>query len=468
MPDPMRLLLVSNRLPVTVLADDYGIHYDESIGGVATGLGAVSRQYQTMWIGAANIPGEDAGKYKGRIEKEIYEKYSCVTVFLTRKAINEYYDGFSNSVLWPLFHGMLDTYDFPARWWHQYQAVNELFSEKIAEVVQPGDIIWINDYHLLLVPDLIRRRVPYHKIGLFLHTPFPDHESFKKMRLHEKLLEGMLGADQIGLYTDAYKARLADSIEHYRLDRNFGPCLSRDNARENQVQAFPIGVDTEYINRLLEKDHVKKLTESLRSRFEGRKVILSADRLDYTKGILPKIKAYELLLEQNSWVEEARIQLVLITAPSRMGLAAYRRLFREIASLVSSVNDRHGDNQWQPIYHIDNNVKFEEMLAFFKISDVAVVTPFQDGMNLISKEYLYVSGREGGTLILSKNAGSAAELTDAYLVDPYNVPEIAEAITKSLTIDRRDQIAKNEVMMERLEIQTASKWSRDFLLAISN
>ena len=219
-----RLVLISNRLPVVVSMEDHGVRYNESIGGMATCLSAVSRLYHPLWVGAVNLPEEDVQGHKECIEEGLRERYSCVPVFLTREEIEEYYNGFCNSVLWPLFHDMLDADAFPERWWVQYQATNRKFAEKVAEVAQPGDVIWSNDYHLLMLPKLLRTLMHVCKIGFFLHTPFPNSETFARIRIQGELLDGILSADLVGVYTESYRTQLVDCLVKHRLAAPMATC----------------------------------------------------------------------------------------------------------------------------------------------------------------------------------------------------------------------------------------------------
>jgi trehalose 6-phosphate synthase/phosphatase len=324
--------------------------------------------------------------------------------------------------------------------------------------VKPGDILWINDYHFLLLPGMLRRALA-HKIGFFLHIPFPEPSIFDRLPFRDDLLEGILGADQIGVYTDKYKNRLLDCIGTNLTGRNTGHGLAGTKRRPVSVGVFPLGIDTSRIRALLANAEVRTLISALRARFAGKRIILSVDRLDYTKSIPQKLCAYEMLLEAYPKFRE-QVQLALIVAPSRMSIATYTQLNKEISSLVQGINTRYATSSWEPIHFVNRVVPYEEILAYCKVADMAVITPREDAMNFVAKEYMYVGG---GPLVLSKNAGAAIELTGAFLVDPMNEEEIAKAMQESLLADKTEIVRRNAPMVSHLLIHTAIKGAKDFL-----
>jgi trehalose 6-phosphate synthase/phosphatase len=457
-----RIILIANRLPVSLSVRANRISYRDSVGGVAIGLSSVAHHFNTLWIGAVNLPREDVEEHRMSVERELGERYNCSPVFLSREEIEGHYNGFSNSILWPLFHSLPVSREFPGCWWEQYMAVNRRFLDKVVEVLEPHDVVWVNDYHLLLLPGMLRREVGRHKIGFFLHVPFPESHIFERTPVGDDLLEGILGSDQVGVYTQTSKRCLAACVANYRKRRGGTRSFEREQTPEARVGVFQIGVDPARIEELLDREHVRHLIQTLRNKFDGKKVILSADRLDYTKGIPQKLRAYEMFLESHAEFK-GRVQLVLIVGPSRMGLKLYDQLNQEVSLLARSINEKFGTAFWEPVYFINRVLPYEELLAFYGVADVALVTPLVDGMNLMAKEYLYVRGGEGGALILSKKAGAADELPQAYQVDPNNSEEIVSALKECLTVSSSQLTCRNAPMLEHLGEQTVVKWARDFV-----
>ncbi len=459
-----RLLLISNRLPFSLAVANSRVTYTQSIGGVAIGLGAVSRHFHALWIGALNLPGEKIEGQLGNIEEHL-ARHNCLPVVLSAEEIDGFYTGLSNSLLWPLFHGLPTPADFSGAWWEKYIQVNEKFFEKILAVVRPGDILWVNDYHLLLLPSMLRRALANHRIGFFLHIPFPEPSIFDRLPFRDEILDGISGSDQIGVNTAKYRNRLLVCMEAHSPGRNAVHGLAGTKRLTESVSVFPLGIDVPRIRALLANAEVQILASALRTRFAEKKVILSADRLDYTKGIPQKLRAYEILLETYPVFRE-KVQLVLIVAPSRMTIFAYAQLGKEISSLVESINAKYAAASWKPIHFVNRVVSYGEMLAYLKVADIAVITPLEDAMNLVAKEYLYVKGGEAGALVLSRNAGAAIELKGAYQVDPMNEKEIAKAMREALLADSTEIVRRNLPMVSRIRRYTAVEWAHDFLRSL--
>jgi trehalose 6-phosphate synthase/phosphatase len=458
----MRLLLVSNRLPMSVTINNNRVTYAQSVGGVAIGLGAISRHYPTLWIGALNLPGEEMDRHLGSIKEHLAHDHNCLSLVLSSEEMDGFYNGLSNSVLWPLFHGMASPASFPETWWTCYVRVNKKFSEAILKIVKDDDVLWINDYHLLLLPQMLRSALPEHKIGFFLHIPFPEPSVLDRLPFRDDLLKGLSGSNQVGVYINKYKQRLTASLDAHSRRRNTDPHVVESKRGPPRIGIFPLGIDPPTITALLDNPGVQRLATDLRARFTGRKVLLSADRLDYTKGILQKLRAYEILLQTYPEFRQ-QIQLILIVAPCRMGIEAYSQLNHDISSLVHDINSRHRTVSWEPIHFLNRAVPYEEVLAYYKVADVAVITSLEDAMNVMAKEFLYAKGDEGGALVLSRKAGAAIELTDAYLVDPLKENEVVEAMREALLAHPFEIARRNAPMRSAICRKTAVKGAKDFL-----
>jgi trehalose 6-phosphate synthase/phosphatase len=457
-----RVLLVANRLPYSIAREKDGWTWKENAGGVAVGLRSVVRQVDCLWIGAAPQPLEDISEGIRDLERLFLERFNCAAIFLKRAEHDGYYRDFSNGVLWPAFHGfgMAETFDV-ARWRH-YRRVNQYFLDKVLEHLRPGDVVWINDYHLLLLPMMLRARTDGVRIGFVVHTAFPEKEIFERVPFHEELIRGLLGADIIGVYTDRYRSRLEQCIDAGLEKLKTSSETLQALPRRPQVGVYPIGIDPNLIDGIISGESAKALIDALRREFRGLKIVLSADRLDYTKGILEKLQAFELFLQRCPAFKE-KVVLIACVAPSRLELRAYNALNSEIRRRIEQINERHGTRTWRPIRLINRVLPYDELLCYYKIADVSLVTPFEDGMNLMAKEFLYVKGAEGGMLVLSERAGAAVELDGAYRVDPREPDQIADGIVAGLTGDIAAIIERNKPMVEHLRSQTVGKWAAEFI-----
>ncbi|MFO7733535.1 MAG: bifunctional alpha,alpha-trehalose-phosphate synthase (UDP-forming)/trehalose-phosphatase, partial [Candidatus Aminicenantes bacterium] len=345
--------------------------------------------------------------------------------------------------------------------WTAYRKVNEKFADEAARIVRPGDKIWVHDYHLLLVPEMLRRRVPDAAIGFFLHIPFPSFEIFRLIPWRDELLRGLLGADLVGFHTFSYAYHFLESVSQI-LDLEHDQWQVPVEDRAVKVDAFPMGIDFERFASAASLPKVREDLARITKRGGGRKIVLSVDRLDYTKGIPQRLEAFELFLERNpGWRE--KVTLILIAVPSRTAVPSYARLKKEVDELVGRINGRFGAIGWTPIQYLYRAFSFEALSAYYLAADVALVTPLRDGMNLIAKEYLAARTDGSGVLILSEMAGSSRELNDAILVNPNNLDQIAEAIREALSLDRAAQIERNRLMRRRIESYTVLRWARDYM-----
>lgn len=456
-----RVLIVSNRLPVSVTSKNGIMEITPSVGGLATGLSSFHHDNNGLWVG---WPGMNPGNKpeKTELETRLKEEFHCHPVYLSDTDLKKYYYGFSNRTIWPLFHYFSSHCTYDVSEWESYKRVNQLFCRRLLEVARPDEIIWIHDYHLLLLPELIREKLPAATIGFFLHIPFPSMEIFRYLPWRDEILRGMLGADLIGFHTYDYSRHfLSCVLRILGKEHEYGQIMVGNRAVK--VDTFPMGIDAEKFMTAAKSAAVKKEVNTLRGKLKTEKIMLSVDRLDFTKGIPERLKAYEIFLEKNpKW--HGKISYIMLCVPSRTQVRHYQLLKKEVDELVGRINGRFGTPGWSPIIYLYRSVSFEKLVALYSAADLAAVTPLRDGMNLVSKEYLACQGaNNSGVLILSETAGSAAELGEAILVNPNDLNRIAAAIKEALTIPAEEKKAAVELMVNRIKRYNVFRWAEDFI-----
>ncbi len=454
------MIIVSNRLPVTVSKREGKLSFQPSAGGLATGLGSFYKETGGVWLG---WPGISLESIRGR-EEEVVAKLaelSCKPVFLTQRQIENFYYGFSNKTLWPLFHYFLQYAVFDQKLWEAYRRVNRQFCEAVLEEADEDSTIWVHDYQLLLLPGLLREKLPKATIGFFLHIPFPSFEIFRVLPWREELLKGLLGADLIGFHTYDYVRHFVSSVRRILgYEHHLG--LISTESRVLRVDAFPMGIDYEKFAHSAERKEVKQEIKRIRRRVGDRKVILSVDRLDYTKGIAQRLRAYDQLLERYPEYQE-KVVLILVAVPSRTRVEHYMLLKREVDELIGRINGRHGGFGWTPIWYLYRSLQFPTLAALYNIADVALVTPFRDGMNLIAKEYVATTPADHGVLVLSEMAGAASELGEALIINPYNLNQMTEAMREALEMSPEEKSSRNHYMKYRLRRYDVHRWAHEFV-----
>lgn len=455
-----RLLIVSNRLPINIEKKGNNYKYKPSVGGVATGLNSLNNFKEQVWIGWPGITSEKLAGDEDKIKKELTSK-NYHPIFLTKKDVENYYHGFSNKTIWPLFHYFTQNAVYKRKMWESYLKVNQMFCDEVLKIAKPDDIIWIHDYQLFLLPECIRRKMPKAKIGFFLHIPFPSSEVFRLLPWRKEILTGMLGADIIGVHTYDYSQHLMRSVSRIMgYEHDFG--LITVGSRQVQVDTFPMGIDYDHFANAVTKPEVEKEIEKIRKKIGERKIILSIDRLDYTKGIPPRLEAFNLFLKRYPEYKE-KVTLILVAVPSRTKVDHYRELKKHLDELISDINGKHGTIGWTPIWYLYRFLPFETLLALYKIADIALITPLRDGMNLMAKEFLATKGNEKGVLILSEMAGAASELGEALIVNPNDKEDIVKAIKKALTMSCEEQKERNRIMQDRLQRYNITHWAAEFI-----
>ncbi|MBI5289316.1 MAG: bifunctional alpha,alpha-trehalose-phosphate synthase (UDP-forming)/trehalose-phosphatase [Chloroflexi bacterium] len=458
-----RLLLVSNRLPVTAVVDAAGVRVEPSTGGLATGLRGPHQRSESLWIG---WPG-DLPKLRARRRAELDEQLAamrCVPVHLSKTEIRRFYDDISNGVLWPLFHYLLDQLPQDARGWESYRQVNQKFADEVAAHYRPGDLIWIHDYHLMLLPQMLRDRLPAANIGFFLHIPFPSSEVFSVLPWREEILEGLLGADLVGFHTPPYLRHFATSLR-----RVLGVDVDVDRVlregREVRLGVFPMGIDASGWENRGQDPEVQRRAEEIRSEGRGQKLLVGIDRLDYTKGIPRRLLAIERLFETDPELRE-QVRVVQVTVPSREKAGPYAEFRKRIDELVGRINSTYGTPGWVPIHSLHRSLSEEEVAALYRAADVMLVTPLRDGMNLVSKEFVATRTDRDGVLVLSEFAGAASELGEALQVNPYDVEHMAARIRQALLMPAMERRSRMRALRLRVMSHDADRWSQSFLDAM--
>ncbi len=461
-----RLIIVSNRLPVEAIVRGENIDFKQSVGGVATGLNSLKQLYERIWIGwpgGAVKPG-----IKGEKKKKIYNKLAsigCRPVLLSEQDIEDYYQGFCNQTIWSNFHYFLRYTVHKKEYWAAFKRANARFCEEVKKVYRPGDLIWIHDYQLMLLPEMAREAIPEATIGYFLHIPFPAYETFSALPWRYELLKGMLGADLVGFHAYHYAENFLNSVRRIAGYEHSMNQLFVSN-RIVEVDSFPMGINYEKFHDSAKNKKVQAEVKKLKKSTGRKKIIISIDRLDYTKGIPERIEAFGEFLENNPEYRGKAV-LILVAVPSRTKVPQYEMLKKEIDETLSRVNGKYGAIGWTPILYFYRSFPFENLAALYKAADAALITPLRDGMNLVAKEYVAVKSSGRGVLILSEKAGSASELGESIIVNPFNKFEIAASIKTALEMKPAEQAERNTIMQKRLKRYDVERWANDFINAMN-
>ena len=458
-----KTIIISNRLPVKIEQENNELVYKASEGGLATGLNSVFKQGNNLWVGWPGLAIEKSQ------EKEVHSnliKQHMKPVFLSSEEIEDFYEGFSNETLWPNFHYFNQYTVYKEELWLAYQRVNQKFAEIVSKELEDDDTVWINDYQLLLLPQLIRAISPNATIGFFLHIPFPSYESFRLLPWRRELLNGMLGADFLGFHT-------YDDMRHFLSSVNRLAGLGNSNGtikvknRLIKADALPMGIDYEKYAASAQDPETLAREARYRKSIGTVKLILSIDRLDYSKGIPQRLRAFELFLSKYSDFKE-KVSLFMVVVPSRDSVSKYKQLKEEIDLLVGRINGQFSKLNWTPIHYFYRSFPLPALSAFYRISDVALVSPMRDGMNLVCKEYVASRLDKKGVLILSEMAGASKELSDAIIVNPNDIHQLVEAMHKALTLPEELQIESMTSMQKSLKRYNIHAWVKLFMDELAN
>lgn len=458
----MKTIIISNRLPIKIIEENNEYSFIPSEGGLATGLGDVYKNDNSIWIG---WPGIEIPEER---QEEVIQKLAELNlypVFLTQTEINLFYEGFSNEVLWPVFHYLVTYAHYEQVYWDSYQQVNEKFALIALKFINKNDKIWVHDYQLLLLPGILRSMSPTSTIGFFQHIPFPSYEIFRLIPWREELLRGLIGADLIGFHT-------YDDVRHFisTITRLLPVTASSNvltiNERQVVVEAFPMGIDFDKFNNLSDSEQVRKKVKDFDLKRKEVTTILSIDRLDYSKGIIERLQAFELLLENYpEYLNE--ISLYMVVVPSRDTVPQYKDLKEQIDRTVGNINSKYRTVNWNPIYYFYRSFPVEKLSFFYATADICLVTPMRDGMNLVSKEYVASRRNNNGVLILSEMAGSSKELTEAIIVNPNNLGDIMQAILGALNMSISEQRVRMSAMRATVKKYNVKHWVNNFILKLN-
>ena len=453
-----KTIIVSNRLPVKIVEQDGEYLLSPSEGGLATGLGSVYKKGDNIWIGWPGI--EVPLERQAEVTKQLAE-LNLIPVFLSAEEINLYYEGFSNEVLWPVFHYMVTYANFDQTYWDFYKSVNQKFKDVVVAHIEEGDTIWVHDYQLLLLPCMIRKAQPHVTIGFFQHIPFPSYEIFRLIPWREELISGMFGADLLGFHT-------FDDVRHFlSAASRLSSAKISDNVithkdRQIVVESFPMGIDAKKFEEMITDPVVEEYRESFKESTQDHKVVVTIDRLDYSKGILQRLQAYELLLQMHPEYVD-RLSLYMIVVPSRDTVAQYKELRDQIDQLVGNINAKYRTLNWLPVHYFYRSFPIEFLSALYSSADICLVTPMRDGMNLVSKEYVASRTDDTGVLILSEMAGASKELNDAIIVNPNNIGDVMGAIVQAINMPIEEQKARMSVMRGIVKKFDIHLWVKNFM-----
>ena len=453
-----RLIVISNR--VTPPAGKG----EESVGGLAMALAAALREYSGIWFGWS---GRTTAEFTGQIQMQRAEGVTVATVDLEEADYQEYYNGFANKTLWPLFHYRVDLAAYDRAFGEGYDRVNRRFAETVRPLIEPDDLIWVHDYHLIPLARELRRLGLKNRIGFFLHVPWPAHQLMTTLPRHRQLVQALFDYDLVGFQTSEY----LQAFEEYVLAEADGERLPggrlRAFGRTVHAGAFPIGIDVADFKEMLRTSRARRTHDIMAAHTVFRSLILGVDRLDYSKGLEERFLGFERFLADNP--ELRREVLMLQVAPvSREAVEAYQEIRARLDALSGRINGEYADMDWAPIRYVNRNYRRDELAGLYRAARVGLVTPLRDGMNLVAKEYVAAQNPEDpGVLILSRFAGAANQLKDALIINPNSPEEISEALKRALTMDKAERIRRWRALFESVQREDVTAWRDAFVQALA-
>jgi len=462
----MSTIIISYRLPYKITTGKTHVTVTQASGGLATAINSLKKENfqagKVYWMGCADFSVNTWEKNRDKFKGD----YIIRPVFLDKETDRNFYNGFSNSVLWPLFHYFPSNIDYQEKYLDAYKRANETMCNEVLQILKPGDTVWIHDYHFLPLAGLIRSKQPNVKIGFFLHTPFPEYEIFRLLPHHCRnyLLKGMLGSDLVGFHTHDYNIHFLNTLllqlgVQYKFSE-----LKYDN-RNIRSGVFPISIDFEKFNTAYHLPEVIKMRAQLKKRYADYKIIFSVDRLDYTKGVLHRLAGYEKLLEKHPhW--RNKVVFILVMVPSRNEISKYGEGKQMIEERISNINGRYGNFNWSPIVYQHHSVNFNNLIALYSVCDTALISPLRDGMNLVAKEFVASRADMQGVLLLSEMTGSAKELSGAVIFNPFDADDIAYKLDESLNIDSTEASERIKSMQYRIKKHDIIKWANDYMQSL--
>jgi trehalose 6-phosphate synthase len=466
------LVVVANRLPVSRVEDgeDGSVRWQASAGGLVTALHPVVDEVGGAWVGW----DDDAGGVPSRVDGLNVDLHP---VSLTRAQVRGYYHGFANRTLWPLFHDLVADPVVDRRWWRDYQEVNRAFADATLRAIEATrrdheqePLVWVQDYHLMLVPEMLRSAAPTSPLGFFLHTPFPPPELVARLPWRDQLLQGLLAADSVGFHTVRYRDNFVRAVQQLLPGASpLGDSVALPDGRHVRCVAHPISIDADAFAELATSEETETELAELREQFSGRRVLLGVDRLDYTKGIRHRLQAIELMLEREPELR-GRIAFVQVAVPSRDDVKEYRELRTEVETEVGRINGRFTEPGHDvPVHYLYRGVSKQKLAAYYRLADVMCVTPLKDGMNLVAKEFVtcQAAGAGAGALLLSEFAGAILEFGEhAVRCNPFDIEGLSYLLTSALELDEVDRRHRIQAMAEAVRERDVYRWVRDELADI--
>ncbi len=461
-----RLFVISNRLPVNITVSNGSADVTESTGGLVTAISSFINNAQvndgfeeTYWAG---VPGCNSSTWKKIAQQLVNKEFHYVPVFIKKNIYDKYYNGLSNSTIWPIFHYFPSYAEYNSDHYEKYLLSNEEFFNQLKRQLKADDTVWIHDYHLLPLASMIRKEFPEITIGFFLHIPFPCYEVFRIIpdKWQKDMLEGMLGADLIGFHTMDYASHFLKSVQLVLGYENDMHIVQYKN-RLVKVDAFPISIDYTKFSEAYDDEQVVQVRDTLKKQFGTQKVIFSVDRLDYTKGVHNRLRAFEKFIESNPQYRE-QVIFVMVVVPSRDAISKYAERKKMIDEYIGNLNSRIGTINWQPVIYQYNTLNFQELVAMYTACDLALITPLRDGMNLVAKEFVASRKDERGVLVLSEMAGAAKELSEALAINPNDIEDIAEKIRYGLEMEETEQHQRMTKMRTAIRSYDVVAWASDY------
>ncbi|MBN8549899.1 MAG: trehalose-6-phosphate synthase [Deltaproteobacteria bacterium] len=469
MTEQARIVCISNRLPVSARESEGKIEFQPSSGGLVTAIGPILRSSSGLWIGwPGQVSSTDQQVHDSLKEFSAQSEFELIPVALDQKSLAGFYQGFSNSIIWPLFHDLQSRCNFDTEFWSTYLHVQGLFSTEAQKHIRPNDIVWVHDYHLMGLGRELRRVNISNKMIFFLHTPFPGPDIFFKLPWRLDLIDALLSYDLIGFQTKRDLKNFIDCVEAItgrKCARRGSLFVGKSDSRECLMGAFPISIDFNEFEEIARSEEVANSAQMIRADMGVEYLIVGVDRLDYTKGIPDRIRAFRRLLEMEPALKK-KIALLQVVVPSREEVPEYQQLRSEIEQLVTQLNGSFGEPGWVPVHHLFRSLTRAEVVAMYRAADVAIVTPIKDGMNLVAKEYCASRINNGGALVLSEFAGAAEELGEfAFLVNPYDIEGVARALSQALNSSKEDSRGRMKGLRDVIRAADVFVWARSFLSA---
>ncbi len=464
----MRIVVVSNRLPVVVDQEEAGWRTRPGSGGLVTALQPILRRFGGLWIGWSGDVSTDGDALQSTLDAYSLEVgYELRPVRLTKEEVDGFYRGFSNEIIWPLFHDLQSHCNFVPEYWAYYSAVGKKFADVVLESVRSSDFVWVQDYHLIGLGRRLRERGSRNQIGFFLHIPFPPPDIFLKLPQREDILRSLLYYDIVGFQTPRDQKNFLDCVSELLPDttrqRKQGVVVVRSGNHEAYIGSFPIGIDYALFAHGAASPEITARVATLRAEMPNQQVILGLDRLDYTKGIPYRLRAFQLALQRHPELHR-RVTLLQVVVPSRESVPEYQDLKAQIEQLVTHVNGEFTTPGWVPIHHVFRSLEWEELLSYYRVADVGLVTPLKDGMNLVAKEYCACQEEGNGVLILSEFAGAAVQLRrDAILINPYDLDQVAAAIHRAVLLSPEERKPAMRRLRSIIRRQDVCWWVDRFL-----